>query len=136
MAKIKLLLVEDDKSIRDLYCLKLEKSGFDVLAAEDGGKGLDMAKKELPDIILLDVMMPVMNGFEVLKQLRKNKDTMETPVIILSNFGEVDQMTQGFVEGATDYLIKAEHTPSDVVDIVNETLKNKGGNIAGIAFSE
>jgi DNA-binding response OmpR family regulator len=135
LAKIKLLIVEDDKSIRDLYCIKLEKSGFEVFAAEDGGKGLDMAIKELPDIILLDVMMPVMNGFEVLKQLRKNKGTLEIPVIILSNFGEVDQMTKGFVEGATDYLIKAEHTPSDVVEIVNETLRNKG-NIAGVAFSD
>ncbi len=135
MAKTKLLIVEDDKSIRDLYCIKLEKSGFEVFAAEDGGKGLDMAKKELPDIILLDVMMPVMNGFEVLKQLRKYDPTKETPVIILSNFGEIDQMTNGFTAGATDYLIKAEHTPSDVVEIVNETLKNKG-NIAGVAFTD
>ncbi len=135
MAKTKLLIVEDDKSIRDLYCLKLEKSGFEVFSAEDGGKGLDLAKKELPDIILLDVMMPVMNGFEVLKQLRKYNDTKETPVIILSNFGEIDQMTNGFTAGATDYLIKAEHTPSDVVEIVNETLKNKG-NIAGVAFTD
>ncbi len=135
MAKIKLLIVEDDKSIRDLYSLKLEKSGYEVFQAEDGGKGLDMAKKELPDIILLDVMMPVMNGFEVLKALRKNKDTAEIPVVILSNFGEVDQMTNGFTAGATDYLIKAEHTPSDVVEIVEETLKNKG-NIAGVAFED
>ena len=135
MAKIKLLIVEDDQSIRDLYCLKLTKSGFDVSSADNGGKGLEMATKILPDIILLDVMMPVMNGFEVLKKLRKNKDTADIPVIILSNFGEVDQMTNGFTSGATDYLIKAEHTPSDVVEIVNETLKNKG-NIAGVAFSE
>jgi two-component system, OmpR family, alkaline phosphatase synthesis response regulator PhoP len=135
MAKTKLLIVEDDNAIRTLYTLKLTKSGFEVLEAADGGKGLEMAKKELPDIILLDVMMPVMNGFEVLKELRKSKDTAEIPVIILSNFGEVDQMTQGFVVGATDYLIKAEHTPSDVVDIVNETLKNKG-NIAGVAFKD
>ena len=135
MAKTKILIVEDDKSIRDLYSIKLNNSGFEVFAAEDGGKGLAMARKELPDIILLDVMMPVMNGFEVLKKLRKDKPTAEIPVIILSNFGEIDQMTEGFVEGATDYLIKAEHTPSDVVEIVNETLANKG-NIAGIAFKD
>jgi len=79
--------------------------------------------------------MPVMNGFEVLKALRKDKSLAETPVIILSNFGEVDQMTKGFVEGATDYLIKAEHTPSDVVEIVNDTLANNG-NIAGVAFKD
>lgn len=136
MAKnAKILLVEDDKSIRDLYELKLTKSGFAVLTAEDGGKGLDAAQKELPDLILLDVMMPVMNGFEVLKKLRKDDATKDIPVVILSNYGEMDQVTQGFLVGATDYLIKAEHTPSDVVDIVNETLKTKS-NIAGVAFKD
>lgn len=136
MAKeTKLLLVEDDKSIRDLYELKLTKVGFNVLTAENGGVGWDMAQKELPDIILLDVMMPVMNGFEVLKKLRNKAETKDIPVIILSNYGEVDQMTEGFTTGATDYLIKAEHTPSDVVDIVNETLKQKG-NIGGAAFQD
>lgn len=133
--KAKLLLVEDDKSIRDLYEIKLNKVGFTVFTAEDGGKGWELAQKELPDLILLDVMMPVMNGFEVLKKLRENAETKDIPVVILSNYGEVDQMTQGFIVGATDYLIKAEHTPSDVVDIVNETLKNKG-NIAGVAFQD
>lgn len=136
MAKeIKILIVEDDKSIRDLYEIKLNHSGFNVFTAEDGGKGWDLAQKEKPDLILLDIMMPVMNGFEVLKKLRKDKETKDIPVIILSNYGEVDQMTQGFLVGATDYLIKAEHTPSDVVEIVNETLKNNG-NIAGVAFQD
>jgi DNA-binding response OmpR family regulator len=133
--KAKILLVEDDKSIRELYALKLDKSGFEVLTAENGGIGWDLAQNELPDMILLDVMMPVMNGFEVLKKLRGKEETKEIPVVILSNYGEVDQMTQGFLVGATDYLIKAEHTPADVVEIVNETLKNKG-NIAGVAFQD
>ena len=131
----KLLIVEDDKSIRELYELKLTKVGFNVITAEDGGKGWDAVQKELPDLVLLDVMMPVLNGFEVLKKMRDNKETKDIPVIILSNYGEVDQMTKGFLVGATDYLIKAEHTPSDVVDIVNETLKLKG-NIAGVAFRD
>lgn len=136
MAKgAKILIVEDDKSIRDLYAIKLNKVGFTVFTAEDGGKGWDAIQKEHPDMILLDVMMPVMNGFEVLKKIRNNDATKDTPVIILSNFGEVDQMTQGFLVGATDYLIKAEHTPSDVVDIINETLKTKG-NIGGAAFQD
>lgn len=136
MAKnAKLLIVEDDKSILDLYNLKLTKVGFNVFTAENGEKGWELAQKELPDLILLDVMMPVMNGFEVLKKLREKKETANIPVIILSNYGEVDQMTKGFLVGATDYLVKAEHTPSDVVDIVNETLKTKG-NIAGVAFQD
>ena len=135
MAKIKILIVEDDKSIRELYALKLEKNGFEVFTAENGSTGWDTVIKELPDIILLDVMMPVMNGFQVLKKLKAKTETQEIPVVILSNFGEVDQMTEGFLAGATDYLIKAEHTPADVVEIVNETLKNKG-NIAGVAFQD
>lgn len=128
MAKV--LIVEDDESIRNLYKTKLQNSGFDVEAAENGQKGLEVAKKFNPELILLDVMMPVMDGFEMLKQLRKIKDFEETPVIILSNYGEVDQMTEGFTTGATDYLVKAEHTPSDVVDIVNDTLSNSGNLIA------
>jgi len=135
MAKVKILIVEDDKSIRELYELKLGKNGFDVYTAENGGTGWDLIQQELPDIVLLDVMMPVMNGFQVLKKLKSNNETKEIPVVILSNFGEVDQMTEGFVAGATDYLVKAEHTPADVVEIVNETLKNKG-NIAGVAFKD
>ena len=133
--KTKILIVEDDKSIRDLYQTKLLHVGFDVLTAEDGGKGWDIAKSESPDLILLDVMMPVMNGFEVLKKLRGESGTKDIPVIILSNYGEVDDMTKGFLVGATDYLIKAEHTPTDVVDIINETLKSNS-NIAGIAFKD
>ncbi len=131
----KILLVEDEKSIRDLYEIKLTKSGFNVVTADNGGKGWELAQKEIPDLILLDVMMPVMNGFDVLKKLREKAETKDIPVIILSNYGEVDQVTNGFLVGATDYLIKAEHTPSDVVQIINETLKIKG-NIAGHAFKE
>ena len=132
---VKILLVEDEKSIRDLYEIKLTKSGFEVITADNGGNGWELAQKELPDLILLDVMMPVMNGFEVLKRLREKTETKDIPVIILSNYGEVDQVTNGFLVGATDYLIKAEHTPADVVQIINETLKIKG-NIAGVAFKE
>lgn len=133
MAKI--LIVEDDKSIRDLYEAKLKIHNFDVFTAENGKDGIAIAEKELPDIILLDIMMPVMNGFEALKKLRDKSETKDIPVIVLSNAGEIDQVTKGFLTSATDYLTKADHTPSDVLEIINETLKTKG-NIAGIAFKE
>lgn len=135
MAASKILIVEDDDSIRNLYNTKLTNSGFDVEVAENGQIGLEKAKKFVPELILLDVMMPVMDGFEMLKRLRKEKGFEETPVIILSNYGEVDQMTEGFTTGATDYLVKAEHTPSDVVDIVRDTLENSG-NLIAKAFLE
>lgn len=135
MAKAKILLVEDDDSIRNLYSTKLTKEGYAVDMAENGAVGLKKAQETIPDIILLDVMMPIMNGFEVLKKLREDKKTEEIPVIILSNYGEVDQMTEGFISGATDYLIKAEHTPADVVDIVESTLST-GKNIVAPAFDD
>lgn len=135
MAKQRVLIVEDDASIQKLYQTKLTGSGFEVDTADNGELGLEAVKKHKPDIILLDVMMPVMNGFEMLKKLRSMKEFEDVPVIYLSNYGEVDQMTEGFVSGATDYLIKAEHTPSDVVDIVKDTLET-GGNIMAPAFNE
>lgn len=130
MAANRILIVEDDDSIRNLYSIKLKNSGFEVETAENGKIGLDMCKKFNPELILLDVMMPVMDGFEMLGKLRKVKEFEDTPVIILSNYGEVDQMTEGFTTGATDYLVKAEHTPSDVVEIVENTLETSGNLIA------
>lgn len=135
MAKRCVLIVEDDPSIQNLYRTKLENSGFEVLTGNNGVEGLQAMEKKTPDIVLLDVMMPVMNGFEMLKKMRDKKEWEELPVIILSNYGEVDQMTEGFTSGATDYLIKAEHTPSDVVEIVTDTLEN-GGNLLAPAFND
>jgi DNA-binding response OmpR family regulator len=131
MAKV--LIVEDDLSISNLYKAKLSKSGFTVYTAYNGKEGLEETTKHHPDIILLDVMMPIMDGFEMLKKLRGTKGFEETPVIILSNYGETDQMTEGFLDGATDYLIKVEHTPEDVVQIVKDTL-DSGANIIADSF--
>jgi two-component system alkaline phosphatase synthesis response regulator PhoP/two-component system response regulator VicR len=133
MAKV--LIVEDDLAISNLYKAKLTKEGFTVFTAYNGKEGLEAVKKDNPDIILLDVMMPVMSGFEMLKALRNIKEYKETPVIILSNYGETDQMTEGFLDGATDYLIKVEHTPDDVVQIVTDTL-DSGANVIADAFED
>jgi DNA-binding response OmpR family regulator len=136
MAKaIKVLIVEDDTQILDVYKKKFELSKFEVFTAQNGVEGVKAAKEHHPDIILLDVMMPTMNGFEAIEKIKKDKDTAEIPVIFLSNYGEVDQMTEGFVNGAVDYLIKAEHTPSDVVNIVKDTLENNN-NLIAPAFDE
>ena len=136
MAKsVKILIVEDDAQIRDVYQRKFTSSGFEVFTAQNGVEGVKAAKDHLPDIILLDVMMPTMDGFEAIERIKKDKTTSEIPVIFLSNYGEVDQMTEGFVSGAVDYLIKAEHTPSDVVNIVRDTLENKN-NLIAPAFDE
>jgi len=121
--KIKILLVEDDTFLLDMYSTKFELEGFAVLTAEDGKKGLEVAKKENPDIILLDILMPKMDGFAVLDELKKNPDTEKIPVILLTNLGQKDDVKKGFEKGAVGYLIKAHFMPSEVVDKIKKILK-------------
>jgi len=121
----KILIAEDDIQIADLYDRKFEKSGFDVILAGNGEEAVKRAKKESPDIILLDVMMPIMNGFEALKELKKLPETKEIPIIIVSNYGELPNVTAGLNFGAEDYLIKVEHTPEETVEIVKDILEKK-----------
>ncbi|KKQ94840.1 MAG: Two-component response regulator [candidate division CPR2 bacterium GW2011_GWC1_39_9] len=124
------LIIEDDNSLARLYKTKFEVEKFKVQIASDGPSGLRIAKEIKPDIILLDVMLPLMNGFEVLRKLRKNKETKEIPVIILTNYGDMDNITEGFLRGATEFMVKVEHTPEEVVETVREVLESKGSIIS------
>ncbi|MBW6431770.1 response regulator [Patescibacteria group bacterium] len=133
--KRKILIVEDDEALLNLYDKKFANCGFSVIRAEDGEIGVSKAKEERPDVILLDVMLPVMNGFEVLKVLRKENILENTPVVILSNYGETQNVTEGLVSGAVEYLIKVEHTPEEVLNIVNDALLEKE-SLVGKAFKE
>lgn len=135
MAKQKILIVEDDTALLNLYNRKFSVSGFEVFTAEDGEEGLKQAEKCLPNVILLDIMLPVMNGFEVLKNLKKNNSTKNIPVVILSNYGEMPHITEGLMDGAIEYLIKVEHTPEEVLEVVKETLSEKE-SLIGKAFKE
>ena len=125
MAKenIKILLVEDDTFLVEMYTTKFELEGFEVLSAEDGKKGLEMAAKDNPDIILLDILMPKMDGFEVLDELQKDAKTKDIPVILLTNLGQKDDVKKGFEKGAVGYLIKAHFMPSEVVDKIKKILE-------------
>lgn len=134
-AKRTILIVEDDKPLLDLYTKKFEKEGFHVLQAEDGQAGVDQATNNLPDIILLDIMLPVMNGFEVLKRLKANDKTCGTPIVILSNYGEMPNITEGLMGGAVEYLIKVEHTPEEVLEVVTDALAEQE-SLIGKAFKE
>ena len=120
--KIKVLLVEDDKMIIDMYTLKFTQEGFDVVTAENGKDAVALALKESPDIVLLDIILPQMDGFTVLKELKSADNTKETPVILLTNLGQDGDVKKGLELGATDYLIKANYTPSQVVDKVKSVL--------------
>jgi two-component system, OmpR family, alkaline phosphatase synthesis response regulator PhoP len=132
---LKILIAEDDQPILDLYDKKFSANGFEVIRAVDGGEAYEKATTQNPDAIILDIMMPVMNGFEVLKKLKKNKDTAEIPVVILSNYGEMPNITEGLMGGAVEYLIKVEHTPDEVLDVVTDAVKERS-SLIGKAFKE
>lgn len=120
--KIKLLIVEDDVFLLNMYASKFELEGFDVVLAEDGEKGWKSALKELPDVILLDIMMPKMNGFEVLERLKSDDKVSRIPVILLTNLGQKDDIDKAMNLGAVDYLIKAHFRPSEVVAKIKKLL--------------
>lgn len=106
-----------------MYSTKFEMEKYRVVSAEDGEKGLVLAKKEAPDIILLDILMPKMNGFEVLEELKKDKKTDNIPVILLTNLNQRDEIERGLGLGADDYLIKAHFMPSEVVEKIKKVIE-------------
>ncbi|PIZ00185.1 response regulator [bacterium (Candidatus Howlettbacteria) CG_4_10_14_0_8_um_filter_40_9] len=121
--KIKILLAEDDLQLIDMYKKKFELEGFDVLLAEDGRKALEILKTETPDIALLDIMMPEVNGIEVLKEIRENPETKELLAVMLTNLSNESTAEEIYKYGATDYIVKSEMTPMQVADKVKELLK-------------
>ncbi len=121
-SKIKILLVEDDPFLLSMYNTKFELEKFKVVTAEDGEKGLKLALKELPDVILLDIMLPRMDGFEVLKALKADKKTSRIPVILLTNLSQKEKVKEGLSLGANDYLIKAHFMPSEVVEKIKKLI--------------
>jgi DNA-binding response OmpR family regulator len=121
--KVHILLVEDDTFLAGIYQKKFELEGFKISIADNGEKGLMDAKKKKPDIILLDILLPKLDGFSVLEKLKKDPTTKMIPVILLTNLGQKDDVQKGLDAGAVDYLIKAHFKPSEIVDKVNEILK-------------
>ncbi len=121
----KILLIEDDKMLADMYITKFSKEGMEVIRAEDGAQGLEIAKKEKPDLILLDIIMPKLDGFAVLRELRKDSDIGKTHVLLLTNLGQSEDVEKGQELGADDYFIKANHTPAEIVEKVKYLLSKK-----------
>jgi len=122
MAK-KILIIEDDKFLRELIGQKLLKEGYDIVEAVDGEKGIKSIKDEKPDLVLLDLILPGMDGFEVLTKIKKDAGIAQIPVIILSNLGQKDDIEKGLKMGAVDYLIKAHFTPGEIIDKIKVILK-------------
>ena len=122
MAK-KILIIEDDKFLRELIAKKLAKDGFDTAEAIDGEEGIKKVKEEKPDLVLLDLILPGIDGFEVLSRIKEDAALSSVPVIILSNLGQREDIEKGLELGAVDYLIKAHFTPGEIIEKIRATLK-------------
>ncbi|MCX6759901.1 MAG: response regulator [Candidatus Nealsonbacteria bacterium] len=122
MAK-KILVIEDDKFLRELISQKLMKEGYDIFEAIDGEKGIEAIKSEKPDLVLLDLILPEVDGFGVLAKVKEDPALAQIPIIILSNLGQKDDIEKGLKLGAVDYLIKAHFTPNEIVEKIKTVLK-------------
>lgn len=120
MNPLNVLLVEDEDFIRDLYKRQLDLSGFATDAFPNGTEGLQALTQKKYDLILLDIMLPDTNGLEILKKIKQDPASKDTPVVMLTNLGQEVVIKEGFELGAEGYLIKASLTPSQVV----QELKN------------
>ncbi len=120
-----ILIIEDDKFLRELIGRKLIKEEYKIIESIDGEGGIKIAKEKKPDLILLDLILPGIDGFEVLVQIKNNPSLSQIPVIILSNLGQQEDIEKGLKLGAIDYLIKAHLTPGEIIEkIKNAFIKN------------
>ena len=121
----KILFIDDDNFLRKVYNAELSDQGHEVILAADGEEGVKKAKEEDPDLILLDMIMPKKNGFEVLTDLQSDPKTKNIPVIILSNLGQDDDIKKGKDLGAVDYLVKDNITLANILEKINHYLHSK-----------
>lgn len=120
--KNKILVVEDDIFISDIYQVKFTQEGFEVAVAVNGLEALKILDNFRPDIILLDIIMPQMDGIETLKKIKNNDKLKNIPIIMLTNISEKEKVEESEEMGVNDYLVKSQFTPSEVVEKVNALL--------------
>jgi DNA-binding response OmpR family regulator len=123
--KNKILVVEDDPMISSMYKTKFEVDGFEVFTADNGATALELVKKEKPDIVMLDIILPQLDGFSVLEQIKQDKTTKNIPVIMLTNLSTDEDREKGEKMGALDYLVKASLTPGQISEKIKQILKIK-----------
>ena len=120
MAKI--LVVEDDKILLNMYRVKFTHGGHEVQIAENGEDGLKLMKSFHPDLVLMDLMMPIMDGFTALKRAKADDEIKNIPIIILTNLSQVEDVQQTLKIGAADYIIKSNLTPAQVLEKIKPHL--------------
>ena len=119
-----ILLIEDNQDVRENLTEMLNLNGFDVMEAENGMHGLDLMEEKLPDLILSDIMMPIMNGFEFLIILKEDKRTAEIPFVFVTAMIEKKEIEKAFAAGANDYITKPFDL-SELIDKINSLLSKK-----------
>lgn len=122
MAK-NILIIEDDEFLRSLINKKLTSEGYNMISAVDGLDGLKKIEEQKPDLVLLDLILPSIGGFDVLAKIRENPASASIPVIILSNLSQKEDIEKGLKLGATDYIVKAQFTPDEIAEKVKSILK-------------
>lgn len=120
---MKVLIIDDDEDLISIFTSALTKEGFEALSETTGEQGLERAKKDKPDIVLLDQVLPDISGNEVLKTLKNTEETKNIPVILLSNFSQEELVKGAIDQGAVDYLFKYQVEPKDVVAKIKLALK-------------
>jgi len=123
--QVKILIIDDDPFLSGMYATRLLNDGFAVVTAMDGMAGLEMAAAEKPDVILLDVMMPKMDGFETLRLLKRSPTLSDIPVLMLTSMAQREDVELGLRGGAADYLLKAQTLPIDASDKIKKVLAEK-----------
>lgn len=120
----KILLVEDDPLLIDIYSTKLKQSGFEVRVVDNGEKALAAVKEQKPDLVLLDIVLPHIDGWDILQNLRSAEESKGIQIVILSNLGQKEEIAKGLRLGAAKYLIKAHYTPSEIVQEITNLIGN------------
>jgi DNA-binding response OmpR family regulator len=118
------LLIEDDTFIKQMYCTKIEELGIEVFTASTRDEAFDLLVKNVVDLILLDLVLPEVSGFDILKELKKDNRLKNIPVIVLSNLSSQTDVSQAFELGALDYIVKSNYTPSEVMRTIQKHLPN------------
>ena len=119
----KILLIEDEKILSDMYQDKFSKAGFKVITSYEAEEGFELAKKEKPDLIVLDILLPRENGIMFLEKMKKEQDISSIPVLILSNFDEPDTKAKADKLGVEGYMIKSNHTPQEIITEIKKILE-------------
>ena len=123
MSKYKIAIVEDDKTLSKYLSASFRTDpDFEVLTADDGEAGIILVKKEKPAIVLLDIIMPIKNGFEVLEAIKTDKETKNIPVIMLSNLSQQNDIDQSMKLGATDFFVKVDYEPQEIIAKIKKIL--------------